>query len=256
MPAEPVAVLILAALPQEVRPFLRLARARRLAGLGVPAWDFPTGAGRGVLALSGMGQEAAKAAAAALLARFQPSVLISAGFAGALGPDLQVGQVVVAAAFWQYQPQTGELEESPGPPLLRPWEDLLARLREAGLPACLGTFVTCPGVIRKADHRATLSRLSHPVLEVESAALAALANRRGLPFCALRAITDPAQEEIPAFIAQAVSRSVAPTLRDAVGWLRQDWRRLPLLLRFWRASLVAAHRLARGLKVVLEAKRS
>ena len=57
--AGPYRILLLAALPQEVRPFLRQTRARRRRGLPWPAWEFAAGAVRGLLALSGMGQAAA-----------------------------------------------------------------------------------------------------------------------------------------------------------------------------------------------------
>ncbi len=49
-----------------------------------------------VVAVGGIGREAASRAAEALVARYSPSVLVSAGIAGALTPKLKVGDVVRA----------------------------------------------------------------------------------------------------------------------------------------------------------------
>ncbi|MGA9754204.1 MAG: hypothetical protein WBV23_03590, partial [Desulfobaccales bacterium] len=46
-------ILVMAALPLEVRPFLRRVKARARRDLGLPAWEFEPGPG--VAALSGMG---------------------------------------------------------------------------------------------------------------------------------------------------------------------------------------------------------
>jgi hypothetical protein len=59
MAGTPIAAAILAALSQEVRPFLRRVMARRLSGLDLPAWEFVYKGKRGVAALSGMGERAA-----------------------------------------------------------------------------------------------------------------------------------------------------------------------------------------------------
>ena len=102
---------LLAALPLEVRPFLRQARARRLAGKDLPAWEFNLGEGRGVVALTGMGEEAAGRAASEVLARWRPQVLVSPGFSGALLPGLAPGDLVLGESFRHFDPQTGRLEE-------------------------------------------------------------------------------------------------------------------------------------------------
>ena len=96
----PLKVALMAALPMEVRPFLRLLKDRRRKDLGCPAWEFPVGEGRGILALSGMGSEAAYLAAARLLAGFRPQTLFSVGFGGSLAPELVPGTIVLGQSFW------------------------------------------------------------------------------------------------------------------------------------------------------------
>ena len=63
-------ILIMAALPLEVRPFLRRVKARARRDLGLPAWNWE--AGGAVVALSGMGAAAARRAGETLVGRLPP----------------------------------------------------------------------------------------------------------------------------------------------------------------------------------------
>lgn len=244
-------ILILAALPQEVRPFLRRSRARPRAGLGVPAWEVALGAGAGLVALSGMGAAAARRAAAVLLTSCRPQILVSLGFAGALTAAVPPGTLVLGESFWHYETATSSLQPAaaPGPP--RPLSALLAHLRDAGLPAVTGAVVTTPRVIDKAGQGAPLKKLPQPVLDLETAALAAVATTAGLGFVSLRAVTDGAGEEIPEFLRLAAGHCAPPGVGAALRWLAADpWRLVPLL-RLWRRSRRAGALLAQGLVVLL-----
>ena len=94
--------------------------------------------------------------------------------------------------------------------------------------------------------------LTHPVLDLEASAAVRFIQESGLPFLALRAVTDTAGEEIPDFIRQAARDSSTPTPGTALAWLARDPRRLAALLHLWRRSRLAAENLARGLEAVLE----
>jgi adenosylhomocysteine nucleosidase len=248
----PVTAVLLAALSQEVQPFLRRIKARRLPGGDLPVWEFVSQTGKGVVALSGMGEDAATRAAAWVLERYQPQVFISLGFGGALTPELPLGAVVLGESFWRYEPEAQALQELTVPPS-PPWlEDLVIRLQAAGLTAFRGSVVTTRGIIHKASHAIPLQHLVHPVLELETSAMAAVAHSSNLPFLAIRAITDAAGEEIPAFLKQAVQEGKTPTVGAVLAWLTVDPRRLPLLFRLWRQSRLAAMRLAQVLEVVME----
>jgi nucleoside phosphorylase len=245
-------VALLAALPLEVRPFLRRVRARRRGDLDLPAWEFGSGEGRGVLGLSGMGALAAWEAARQLLERCRPANLISLGFGGALVPGLEPGAAVLGQSFWHFHPDRGELQEIPAPAPPRPLSELRDRLLRAGLPVSLGSFVTTPYLIHKRRQGGPISHLACPVLDLESAAAAALADKGGVPFLGLRVITDAAGEEIPDFLAAwAPGRGPGPRVRTALAWLAADPRRLPQLLRLGRRGRAAARRLAEALGVLL-----
>src|SRR5665648_99182 len=91
-------ILIMAALPLEVRPFLRQIKARARRDLGLPAWNWE--AGSAVVALSGMGAAAARRAGETLVGRCRPELLVSVGFGGALTPGLAAGDLVLGETFW------------------------------------------------------------------------------------------------------------------------------------------------------------
>jgi adenosylhomocysteine nucleosidase len=242
---------LLAALPLEVRPFLRASQARPLPEVGLPAWEFQAGEGRGCLALTGMGAEAAGQAALQVLDLWQPEIIVSLGFGGALLPGLAPGQVVLGASFAHYDPETGRLlkVEAPAPP--RPLLGLTVSLESAGLTTDIGCFISTPGIIHKERQGGPLRWLAQPVLDLETAAVAGVAGEAGIPFLALRVITDAAGEEIPDFLREGWKPGYGPSLQKALGWLAGDPRRLFAMLHLFRRSRLGARRLAAALEVIL-----
>lgn len=248
MPASrPCRILLMAALPQEVRPFLRRINARPRRDLGLPAWDWEPEAA--VVALSGMGPAAARRAGETLIRRCRPELLVSLGFGGALTPGLAAGDVVLGETFWHYDPDTRELRAS-SQPASRSLTHLPQALKKAGLTIINGSVVSTTRIIHKGNQSAPLSGLPHPVLDLETAILAELAAAQALPFLSLRGITDTATEEIPEFLRRAADQEAAVGVTTALAWLAQDFRRLQDLLRLWRRSRRAAQALSEALMIL------
>ena len=252
MPRAPVEAALLAALSQEVRPFLRRVKAKRLPHSDLPAWEFALAGRTGVAVLPGMGESAAARGAAFILEHYESQLFICLGFGGALTPELAPGALVLGESFWRYEPEAAKLQELkvPTPPTFL--SELVERLQAANLPVFRGSVVTTPGIIHKRSQGSPLLSLAHPVLDLETGAAAEIIGGRGLPFLALRAVTDPAAEEIPDFIREAPQEGGSPIARTALAWLAADPRRLTVLVRLWRRSRLAAEHLARALEVVLD----
>ncbi|MEJ2671191.1 MAG: hypothetical protein P8168_03100 [Deltaproteobacteria bacterium] len=241
-------ILLMAALPQEVRPFLRRLKARPRRDLGLPVWE---GKWPGALvALSGMGAAPAQAAAKTLISRCRPQLLISLGFAGAFTPGLAAGDLILAEAFWHYDPDTGELVPGPQPPAPLPVSYLRQALQAAGRPAITGSLVTTPRIIPKTGRQEPLSGLPGVLLDLETNYLAEIAAAHSLTFLSLRAITDTASEEIPEFLRAAAEDNAAVGVRTALAWLREDFRRVNDLARFWWRSRRAARALSEALTII------
>lgn len=176
--AEPGPLAILAALPEELEGIRRAVSESR----GV------------VLGGTGDGPKRAGSGAATFLERHKPSALIGAGLAGALTPELSVGEIVASR---RVRFQVGDAA-TPDPRLLE-------RALRAGARAV--TLVTVDRPIVSASARAALAGSAAGeamAADMESAAWAREAAARGIPYIVVRAISDAADEELPAFFAEAV----------------------------------------------------
>ncbi len=88
-------IALLVAMPREYRPLLRLLDPGRMAAVhGYTSWIGEI-SGREILVLeTGIGVRHAAEAARCLVARYSLDLVLSAGFAGGLSPELRVGDVV------------------------------------------------------------------------------------------------------------------------------------------------------------------
>ncbi len=167
MPARKLAIV--AAMKQELRPLLRRWRRRVV--------DAPSGSPAGrlavfesewaVLIVGGIGAKAAAWAAKAVLDLSQANLLVSAGSAGALRPDLRVGSV--------FRPAT-VIDAATG-----------ARF---AVPAGSGTLVTSAAILGPAEKREIAARWPADAVDMEAAAVAAVAQERGVQFMAIKSVSD------------------------------------------------------------------
>jgi adenosylhomocysteine nucleosidase len=223
MSAGPIAVL--AAMDEELAGVrggawtgrsLRVDRCRVAVGRfeGVPV----------ILASTGDGPENAGRGARALFERFPVSGAIVVGVSGGLSPALAPGRVLAGRDV---------LEEGrqPVPPPDADW--LRRAVQDAGAtPATLVSSRTLLCTARsKQEAYAALPAGIVASVDLETAAFARAAADRGLPWLALRAIADPAEESLPLDF---------NTLRDASGAVdrrRVAWRALRrpgLVAPLWR----------------------
>lgn len=182
-----MAVGICAALPQEART---LARVPPAAGTCLRLAD-----GR-LLAVAGVGARRARIGGTQLLDG-GATALVSWGSAGALDPTLEAGALLLP-----------QLVIAPdGRALLadRNWQERVVESLDGRVSAHAGPLAQVGRVIRTPDEKRDLHRRSGAVaIDMESAALADLAREAGVPFLAVRAVTDTAGMTIPASITRAV----------------------------------------------------
>jgi adenosylhomocysteine nucleosidase len=171
---------VVAALPFEARCLSdRTIQRDECVALGEFGW----------LVLSGMGAENATRAAGALV-KAGARRLLSWGTAAALDPALAPGTVVLPTAVLARN----------GPPLLADaalHAELVSRLREHVI-VNTGNLAEATRVLTTVSSKSTLFRSTGAVAaDMESAAIAAVAQLAGLPFIAARAILDRADETVP-----------------------------------------------------------
>ncbi len=194
------ALALVAALEGEASDLRRrLAMApERVAGLPGPAYAGLCGRRPVLLACSGMGRRRAEEAIEAVLAHRAVLAVVSFGFSGGLQGHLAAGDLVLASELMGSTGPAGEIE----PTIYRADRELLGAateaLQTARLPALCGPTVTVPGIVATPAGKESLGRWTGAVaVDMESYWLARAASARGLPFLALRAVSDTMDEPLP-----------------------------------------------------------
>jgi adenosylhomocysteine nucleosidase len=166
-----------------------------------------------IVAAAGVGKVHAATTATLLVERLGCRALVLSGVAGGLSTELDIGDLVVATRVVDidygritdhgrlvYQPGTlplpGEPEE-PGYRLAAGLERRVrARVADAGIAVAFGTIVCGDAFLASARVRDELGAAwSALAMEMEGAAICGVAERFGLPWLIVRALSDRAGEE-------------------------------------------------------------
>jgi hopanoid-associated phosphorylase len=165
--------------------------------------------------------------------------IISIGIAGALAPGLEVGDTVIAERVVT----ANEAFETDAK-----WT---ARLAAALRDAHIGTILGRDAIADSVEVKALLHEASRAdAVDMESHLAARAAKARGVPFAALRVISDGADQALPpaALVAMRPDGSIALG-RVLASVLRQP-SQIPALIRTGRESEAAFQALARNLAVL------
>jgi len=173
---------ILSALAQEQQGLLaQLAHARQVRRAGRDFWLGELHGAPVVLALSRIGKVAAATTATTLIEAFGVERIVFTGVAGALGPDVRVGDVVVASHFVQHDMDASPLFPRFEIPLYRQAQFACdARLTSSLVEACRRAMVDLPraatdpsrsgllptvhqGLIASGDRFIATAQISHDV---------------------------------------------------------------------------------------------
>ncbi len=242
---------LIAAMPDEIRPLLRMVgEARREQCREFPLWRVQTGDTEACLVESGMGPLRAATAAEALISAASPSIMLSFGFGGAILPGLRVGDMVLGTESWLAN--EGRFSRRQGIAATLAGE-IAAELGKSLNGIASGTIITSAGILKKADLIQSLpAGTSFPILDMETAAIAEIADRHGIPLVALRAVSDDAGEELSFSIDEFTGPDMAISpLKVMATIVRKPWI-IPQLLRLARNSRIAGKRLAQGVLTTLD----
>jgi hopanoid-associated phosphorylase len=145
--------------------------------------------------------------------------IISIGIAGALAPELKIGDCLVAT---RVQGNTAEL------PCDARWQAQLLRL----LPnAKAGTLIGVRAPATNVQGKAALRAASNAdAVDMESDLAAEAAARRGLPFAALRVISDTAADALPPATAAALNPDGGINLMSVLASILKQPSQIPALI--------------------------
>jgi adenosylhomocysteine nucleosidase len=176
----------------------------------------------------------------ALLTVFDPSTIrgvISFGVAGGLDPTLRPGDVVVATEVL-----AGDTRWLAGLALN---EELIASVALGRRRVVRGGLAGVEEVVIARDGKAALrSETGAAAVDMESHIAAAYAAEAGLPFAALRVISDPASSALPALARSAIKPNGDIDLRKILHGLARN----PLSLRALVSTGIDFNRALRSLR--------
>lgn len=188
----------------------------------------PSGA---LVALAGVGPERARRAAEALTA-LGAEALVSWGIAAGLDPALRPGALLI--------PESVVGRDATRYAVDRAWHARLHHSLAPVLAVHTGPLAEADGLLTTPDEKRALFERRHAgAADMESAALAAFAHDSGLPFLVVRAIADPAESRVPAWLPQVLDG--AGRLRPGA-WLARlvvrpgDWVALLRVGRHFQAA--------------------
>jgi adenosylhomocysteine nucleosidase len=206
VPVSPAPTLVCFAVSQEAKPFQKIVRGRNDVHV----------------LLTGMGARNAERAIRQALCTVQPRRVFSCGFAGALNPDLKIGDVVFANG--------ASLK-------------IVERLQSRGAQAMVFTC-TERAAVTVAEKSSLRARTRADVVEMESAVIKGVCREAGIECVTVRAISDTAQENLPLdFNALMTPEEKLSPAKLALAILKAP-QKIPALVRLGKNSAFAAKQLA------------
>ena len=163
---------IITAMPAEVGPLVRAWRSSPGEFGGRRYRFFETE--EAVLLCGGIGYEAGRRAAEAVIARAQPALLIAAGLAGGLRRQWTLGKTLVAGAV---------IDELTGRRLATAFGE--------------GTVVSSREIAGLAKKHELAVRFDADLVDMEGFAVGEVAQAHGLPFLAAKAVSDDVEFDLP-----------------------------------------------------------
>ena len=163
---------IVAALEREVRPLIKSwhLSEKQYSGRNFRFFEHD----RAVLVCGGIGAEAARRAAEAVIVLYHPAIVYSVGYAGSLDPTIGIGQVIHPARV---------IDTRDG-----------SSVSIAGGNGVLATS----GSVAHPTHKRTLREsFRAQAVDMEASAVARAAQARGIDFSAVKTISDEFEFELP-----------------------------------------------------------
>jgi adenosylhomocysteine nucleosidase len=165
---------------------------------------------------------------------YRPTLIVSAGFSGALTPGLHVGDLIVAD------------DVCDGDAVCRP-----ATWPITAIPYQRGRLLTVPNIVGSPDEKRRLGERSGAVaVDMETAVVAELCATAGVPFGCLRAISDDADAYLSESLLAVLQGGGVRPARLLAAVLRRPVL-IAELMRLGADTRHAARRLAVGLEELL-----
>jgi len=224
-------IAIIAALEREVHPLVKNWRTTVASHDGREFTFYESN--YAVVVCGGIGAEAARRAAEAAIVKYSPEIIISAGVAGALVPEIHVGETIFPALV--IDSQDGSRHET-----------AIKTAPVANTPLGRTTVVSAPEIVGAAQKQQLAKSYGAQAVDMESAAVARAAMTHNLRFLAIKSISDEYDFEMPE-MSQFVSDGKFQQKRFALHVALRPWLWFPVL-RLARNARIASENLCAWLR--------
>lgn len=202
-------------------------------GFTGPDWDI-----RIVSVEAGTGADRARRATQALIDAHTPTWVLSAGFSGALHPDLELGNIVVANSIVDASGEELRVDVKMTPDPERGWH--------------VGRILMTDEIVRTVEEKRQFADETGALaVDLESLAVAQVCQQTNTRFMAVRAISDDLSTDLPPEVMSVFGGTGSLRAGAIAGAL---WKRPSSMKDMWRLrenAQRASERLARFLNVVV-----
>ena len=240
-------IVVVAAIRDEVAGFLAVGdyreSARRRAARHYRSDRWPDVA----VVIGGVGRDRAEAATREALERYEPDLIVSAGFAGGLKQGFSVGDLVLCDRVWAIEGRKGDdamsrdaVDGIPGD-----WLDQIAGSQRRG--ACLSiTELAASGEIKRSLGK------KHPVdvVDMESYWVVETAAGAGVSSIVVRSVLDPVERSLPALVTDLIGAGTINRWLRGLTYVAARPGSVPDLLRLARETAVARDALGGMLEAI------
>lgn len=164
-----------------------------------------------VVVEGGFGPQLSRDAAQLVIEKYQPHLLLSAGYAAAARPDMAPGEVYVCqrllsltgeAAFWG----ADTLDEKVVQESVLPYDDW------NDIDIQWATCLTLPTLVSGSSMKEWIGKtFATDLIDMESYGVSEVADQHGIPALILRAVFDPMEQTLPPFVARSLNATVQRT---------------------------------------------
>ena len=193
-------LLVVAALEEELKTGMALCRGLRKAPhRSLSLWQARRNDKTIGFLKAGVGPRRSAANLDKTLKIIEASHILVIGYAGALDPDLKLGDLVAAKRALAFSLDksnpTWENARLDGAFELVHWESLARSIKSLGLSGTTGDVLTSSYVLGDPVHKSLLYKKFHAsIVDMETAALARVAASKNVPLSCIRAISDEARD--------------------------------------------------------------
>lgn len=238
---------IFSAFPHEIRPLIKNLNAVRIPKtLPFTLFLAPCASGEVIVVQTGIGTRNAEDSLNHVVKEHSPTIILSSGFAGALYDSAAIGELIWASRVILVN---GGVRET----LDLPDRDHVFRRLSQKITLREGSIITLERWMKKPEIKRALSGpLPFPVCDMETFPLAKASLKKGLPFVALRSITDRSHEEIPPELLGVSDESGHYRLSRALNVLLRNPSLIPSAISLGKNSAIASRNLWRAVKAFIE----